>query len=53
VDLCTRIFVDLRTKGEIFPIYHQHALSYDREVGIYCAVGGAIYPQSQNYEEPL
>jgi hypothetical protein len=51
--LRTCIFVDLRTKGENFPTPHQHAASYNREVGIYCAVGGAIYPQSQNCEQPL
>jgi len=42
MDLRTRVFEDLRTMGEKFPIHHQHALSYNREVGIYCAVGGAI-----------
>jgi len=36
-----------------FPKYHQHAVSYNREVGICCAVGGAIYQRSQICEEPL
>jgi len=52
VDLRPRFFVDLRKKSEYFPIHHQHVISYNR-VGIYCAVGGAIYPRSQNCEEPL
>ena len=39
--------MDLRIKAEQFPIQHQLAASYNREVAIYWAVGAAFYTLSQ------